>query len=55
MKFLTAKEQLDIIKKGAEEIIPEKELVTKLERSRKDCGISHAETETGFERRRPFC
>jgi len=36
MKFLTSKEQLEIIKRGAFEIIPEKELITKLERSRKE-------------------
>ncbi|MEE8340903.1 MAG: tyrosine--tRNA ligase [Candidatus Neomarinimicrobiota bacterium] len=33
MKFLSTKEQLNIIKRGAEEILPEKELVGKLERS----------------------
>ncbi|MBU0529436.1 tyrosine--tRNA ligase [bacterium] len=33
MKFKSVKEQLNIIKRGAEEIIPEKELITKLERS----------------------
>ena len=33
MKFITAKEQLDIIKRGTEEILPEHELVSKLERS----------------------
>jgi len=36
MKNLTSKEQLDIIKRGAEEIIPEKELIIKLDRSIKD-------------------
>jgi tyrosyl-tRNA synthetase len=33
MKFISVKEQLDIIKRGTEEILPEKELVSKLERS----------------------
>ncbi len=36
MKFLSVKEQLNAIKRGAHEVIPEKELLTKLERSRKD-------------------
>jgi len=36
MKFLSVKEQLNAIKRGAHEVIPEKELITKLERSRKD-------------------
>lgn len=36
MKYLPVEEQLDIIKRGAEEIIPEKELISKLERSVKD-------------------
>ena len=35
MKFLTAQEQLEIIRRGTDEIIPEKELLDKLERSRK--------------------
>lgn len=33
MKFISVKEQLNIIKRGTEEILPEKELVSKLERS----------------------
>lgn len=33
MKFISIKEQLNIIKRGAEEILPEHELVSKLERS----------------------
>ncbi|MCJ7801711.1 MAG: tyrosine--tRNA ligase, partial [Candidatus Marinimicrobia bacterium] len=33
MKFISVKEQLHIIKRGTEEILPEKELVNKLERS----------------------
>ena len=33
MKFISVKEQLNIIKRGTEEILPEKELVDKLERS----------------------
>jgi len=33
MKFISIKEQLNIIKRGTEEILPEKELVSKLERS----------------------
>ena len=36
MKFLTSKEQLETIQRGAFEIIPEKELIKKLERSRKE-------------------
>jgi tyrosyl-tRNA synthetase len=35
MKFISIKEQLNIIKRGTEEILPEKELVSKLERSSK--------------------
>ncbi|MCJ7802020.1 MAG: tyrosine--tRNA ligase [Candidatus Marinimicrobia bacterium] len=35
MKFISVKEQLNIIKRGTEEILPEKELVSKLERSYK--------------------
>ena len=35
MKFLSIKEQLNIIKRGAEEILPENELISKLERSYK--------------------
>lgn len=35
MKFISVKEQLNIIKRGTEEILPEKELVSKLERSSK--------------------
>ena len=35
MKFISVKEQLNIIKRGAEEILPEYELVNKLERSYK--------------------
>ena len=33
MKFISVKEQLNIIKRGTEEILPEKELVNKLEQS----------------------
>lgn len=33
MKFISVKEQLNIIKRGTEEILPKKELVSKLERS----------------------
>lgn len=33
MKFISVKEQIQIIKRGTEEILPEKELVSKLERS----------------------
>ncbi len=36
MKFLTVHEQLEIIRRGTDEIIPEKELLDKLERSRKN-------------------
>lgn len=35
MKFISVKEQINIIKRGTEEILPEKELVSKLERSYK--------------------
>ena len=35
MKFISVKEQLNIIKRGTEEILPEKELIGKLERSYK--------------------
>jgi tyrosyl-tRNA synthetase len=35
MKFLSIKEQISIIKRGTEEILPEKELISKLERSYK--------------------
>ncbi|MFC1565349.1 tyrosine--tRNA ligase [Candidatus Neomarinimicrobiota bacterium] len=35
MKFISIREQLNIIKRGTEEILPEKELVKKLERSYK--------------------
>ena len=33
MKYLSVKEQLNLIKRGAHEILPEKELIRKLERS----------------------
>ena len=33
MNFISVKEQLNIIKRGTEEILPEKELVNKLERA----------------------
>ena len=33
MSFLPVNEQMDLIRRGAEEIIPEEELVRKLERS----------------------
>ena len=33
MKFKSVKEQLDVIKRGTEEVLPEKELIGKLERS----------------------
>ncbi len=36
MNYPSINEQMDLIKRGAEEIIPEDELVKKLERSRKD-------------------
>ena len=36
MKYLTSKEQLKTIRRGAFEIIPENELINKLERSRKE-------------------
>ena len=36
MKYLTSKEQLETIRRGAFEIIPENELINKLERSRKE-------------------
>lgn len=35
MKFISVKEQINIIKRGTEEILPEKELINKLERSYK--------------------
>lgn len=35
MKFISVKEQINIIKRGTEEILPEKELINKLERSHK--------------------
>ena len=35
MKFISIREQLNIIKRGTEEILPEKELVKKLKRSYK--------------------
>ena len=34
MGFLSVNEQMDLIRRGAEEIIPEEELVRKLERSK---------------------
>ena len=34
MSFLPVNEQMDLIRRGAEEIIPEEELVKKLERSK---------------------